>query len=67
MSSLSQVAGTVVVRSMDQAMRTYEAMTLRGYHETYPFAPLPKMGNLDCAVMVGVPLFALLAFLSTHL
>jgi cobalt/nickel transport system permease protein len=42
MSSLSQVAGTVVVRSMDQAMRTYEAMTLRATTEPTRLHRCPK-------------------------
>lgn len=52
LSSVSVLAGTIVGRSMDQAMRTYEAMTLRGYTGKYPFAPLPEMRRTDWFVML---------------
>lgn len=52
LSSVSVLAGTVVGRSMDQAMRTYEAMTLRGYTGKYPFAPMAGMRRSDWIVMV---------------
>jgi cobalt/nickel transport system permease protein len=56
LSSLGVLAGTVVVRSMDQAMRTYEAMSLRGYQGSMPFVPLPKMGNSDRrSIALAVP------------
>lgn len=51
-SSVSVLAGTVVGRSMDQAMRTFEAMTLRGYNGKYPFAPLPPLSRSDRFIMV---------------
>jgi cobalt/nickel transport system permease protein len=47
LTSLGTLAGTVVTRSMDQAMRTYEAMSLRGYTGTLPFCPLPEMTTSD--------------------
>lgn len=49
--SVSVLAGTVVGRSMDQAMSTFEAMTLRGYKGNYPFAPLPAMRRSDWKIM----------------
>jgi cobalt/nickel transport system permease protein len=52
LSSVSVLAETVVGRSMDQAMRTYEAMTLRGYKGEYPFAPLPEMRRSDWLVLL---------------
>ena len=47
LGSLGVLAGTVVTRSMDQAMRTYEAMSLRGYQGSLPFGPMPNMKNAD--------------------
>ena len=38
-ASLGTLAGTVLVRSFDQARKTHEAMTLRGYTGVFPFAP----------------------------
>lgn len=51
--SVSVLAGTVVGRSMDQAMRTYEAMTLRGYQGRYPFPPLPEMRWSDWVTILA--------------
>ena len=47
LSSVGVLAGTVITRSMDQAMRTYEAMTLRGYQGSMPFGPLPGLKTTD--------------------
>jgi cobalt/nickel transport system permease protein len=56
LTSLGVLAGTVVIRSMDQAMRTYEAMSLRGYQGSMPFVLLPKMSTLDRrSIAVAVP------------
>ena len=58
LSSVGVLAGTVLTRSLDQAVRTHEAMTLRGYKGSIPFAPLPRMGGID-RVMVGLAIPAL--------
>ena len=47
LSSIGVLAGTVITRSMDQAMRTYDAMTLRGYNGAMRFDPLPKMPKTE--------------------
>jgi cobalt/nickel transport system permease protein len=52
LSSAGVLAGTVVARSMDQAMRTYEAMTLRGYKGRLPMAPLPELKARDWRTMI---------------
>jgi cobalt/nickel transport system permease protein len=63
LSSVGVVAGTVLIRAMDQAMRTYEAMTLRGYQGSMPFGPLPALGQQDVRILtVGIPVI-LMAFL----
>jgi cobalt/nickel transport system permease protein len=57
LSSMGVLAGTVITRSMDQAMRTYEAMMLRGYQGHLPFAPLPKMSISDRrSIILALPL-----------
>jgi len=56
-SSIGVLAGTVITRSMDQAMRTYEAMELRGYQGSFPFGPVPKMRRADlCSIIVAIPM-----------
>jgi len=58
-SSIGVLAGTVITRSMDQAMRTYEAMELRGYQGSFPFGPLPKMRRVDLYAVIGaIPMIA---------
>jgi len=52
--SLGVLAGTVLTRSMDQAMRTYDAMVLRGYNGRFPFAPLPRMRPVEVAGALAV-------------
>ncbi|MGC8602120.1 MAG: cobalt ECF transporter T component CbiQ [Desulfomonilaceae bacterium] len=47
LTSIGVLAGTVITRSMDQAMRTYEAMTLRGYDGAIRFEALPKMPKTE--------------------
>lgn len=49
LSSLSGLAGIVLIHSFDQAARTYEAMVLRGYEGSIPFAPLPAMPRRELA------------------
>ncbi len=39
-ASMGVLTGSVVTRSIDQAMRTHEAMTLRGYNGKFPFGPM---------------------------
>ena len=43
LSSIGSLAGAVIIRSLDQAAHTHEAMSLRGYGGLIPFAPLPEM------------------------
>ena len=58
MSSMQTMIGTVILRSMDQAINTHEAMTLRGYQGAVPFAPIPPMTLVQTGVIIGVSLFA---------
>jgi cobalt/nickel transport system permease protein len=54
LSSVGVLAGTVITRSMDQAMRTYEAMTLRGYQGSMPFGPMPGLKATDAMKLAVV-------------
>lgn len=51
LSSTGLVAGTVILRSVDQAVRTHEAMRLRGYHGDIPFGPMPPLKQSDWQIM----------------
>jgi cobalt/nickel transport system permease protein len=56
LNSVGVVAGTVLIRAMDQAMRTYEAMTLRGYQGSMPYGSLPSLRRIDAwMLIVAVP------------
>lgn len=56
-ASLGTLAGTVLARSVDQAMRTCDAMSLRGWRGSIPSRPLPKMALRDRLLIVSaVPL-----------
>jgi cobalt/nickel transport system permease protein len=63
LSSLGILAGTVMARSIDQAFRTHEAMTLRGYQSRYPFGPLARMSPGDWWLAGMAPCLVLAAFL----
>ena len=47
LSSMGIVMGTVIVRSMDQAVRAHEAMILRGYRGQIPLGPMPDWSRKD--------------------
>ena len=53
LSSLGRLAGAVLIRSLDQAASTNEAMTLRGYRGAIPFGPLPVVSGKDLWIMAG--------------
>lgn len=55
LSSIGALAGNVLVRSLDQSLRTHEAMTARAYTGQMPFVP---MRRLDLKA-VGVTVLAL--------
>jgi len=56
LSSLGALSGTVIVRSLDQSVRTHEAMTLRGYAGSMPFGPLPPLKPLARLALLLAPL-----------
>lgn len=52
MSSLSIAGGTLLIRSVDQAEQTNQAMILRGYTGDIPFGPMPSLRSKDWAVLI---------------
>jgi cobalt/nickel transport system permease protein len=53
LSSAGTLGGMVVLRSMDQAVRTHEAMRVRGYHGEIPLGPLPPFARCDGWLVAG--------------
>jgi cobalt/nickel transport system permease protein len=54
--SMGTLSGSVIARSVEQSLRTHEAMTLRGYQGQYRFAPLPEIKWADRLALVATPL-----------
>ncbi|MBI2191559.1 MAG: cobalt ECF transporter T component CbiQ [Planctomycetes bacterium] len=63
LASLGVLAGTVVLRSVDQAQHTHEAMTLRGYSGQIPFGPTPALSGRDWRLLGASSAALLLAYL----
>lgn len=63
MSAIGTLGGTVILRSIDQAVRTHEAMMARGYAGNIPFGPMGAMGRRDRWVAILVPILFLAAWL----
>lgn len=53
-ASFSAATGTLLIRSMDQAAHTHEAMLLRGYRGDLPGDPLPPATRQDAWFAVAV-------------
>jgi cobalt/nickel transport system permease protein len=66
LSSAAALSGTVLIRSMDQAIRTREAMVLRGYQGRIPTVHLP-LRRADRSIIVIGSAVHLLAFFSLEL
>lgn len=62
LASMGVLVGTVMLRSIDQATNTHEAMVARGYRNTMPFGPMPGMDTKDRWILC----IALLAVLSAY-
>ena len=63
--SLGSLAGVVILRSFDQAEKTYEAMLARGFHGNWPvprLAPMP--GRQAWLTGIGVGLVAMVYLLT---
>lgn len=54
--SAGVVAGVVVIRAVDQALRTNEAMLARGYHGEVPLCTMSPLARQDCWVIAGTAL-----------
>jgi cobalt/nickel transport system permease protein len=57
LQSLGGLAGIVMLRSIDQAQRTHEAMVARGYQGSLPVPNLPPLARRDgliAAAAVGL-------------
>jgi len=64
LTSMGTVCGTVIIRSVEQAVHTHEAMILRGYQQQIPFGPMPAMRAKDWLVM-GLGAAVLVLFYAT--
>jgi cobalt/nickel transport system permease protein len=51
--SMGSLAGTVVLRSIDQAQRTHEAMVARAYQGSLPIPRLPRLARRDVAMLLA--------------
>lgn len=60
--SAGVLAGVVLIRSLDQAGRTHEAMVARGYSGHMPVRPLPAMRWSDRLILAGWMLSVVLMF-----
>jgi len=52
LSSAGLLSGTVILRSMDQAVRTNEAMRVRGYNGDIPLGPMASLAWRDGWIIV---------------
>lgn len=52
--SAGALTGAVVVRAMEQSLRTHEAMVARGYTDRFPFGPLPPLGKRSWVLLTVV-------------
>lgn len=62
--SLGILSGSVLVRALDQAIRTSEAMNLRGYAGTIPVKPMSKVTPKGIFVTIATSTVPLILFLS---
>ncbi len=63
LASFGSLAGAVIIRSLDQAAQTHDAMMLRGYRGFIPFGPLPPMARKDGWTVAGGALILAAAYL----
>lgn len=65
MQSMGTLAGAVILRSLDQAERTHEAMQARGYCGHWPVGRLPALARRDrIALLTGLLLVAVVYLLA---
>ena len=63
LSSVGTLAGMVIIRAVDQALKTHEAMVLRGYRGQAVFGPMPAVKAFDLVMVIGVMAVLACAFL----
>ncbi len=51
--SAGLLGGTVILRAMDQAVATNEAMRVRGYNGKIPLGPMPALARCDAWILGG--------------
>ncbi len=62
--SIGVLGGMIIIRSLDQAARTYEAMSLRGYDGETAFDPLPPLPQKEfVGLLIAAPLVVTLYIL----
>ncbi len=54
LSSGGTLAGMVIIRAVDQALKTHAAMVLRGYRGQAVLGPLPALKAVDLLLVTGV-------------
>lgn len=64
LSSLGSLTGSLIVRSVEQGLRTHEAMIARGYVDTLPFSPLPPLRNGERLGLLATLLVIAAAYLA---
>lgn len=62
MSAAGVVAGTVILRSVDQSIRTDEAMRVRGYRGEIPIGKLSKLPLNEWGIMVAASIMIILLY-----
>lgn len=53
LSSAGALAGMVIIRSVDQALHTHEAMVVRGYKGALPFGPMRAWKAADLGIVIA--------------
>jgi cobalt/nickel transport system permease protein len=66
-ASTGVVAGVVVLRAVDQALRTNEAMRVRGYQGEIPQCTLPPLARRERWIIAGTALVTGTAFVLTEI
>lgn len=54
LASAGALSGMVIIRAVDQALKTHDAMILRGYRGQAVFGPMPALKALDLMIVTGV-------------
>ena len=62
-ASAANLAGIVMLRSLDQAEKSHEAMVARGYEQSLQIPPLPAMRKKDTAAIVAAVMIIAVTYL----